>query len=86
MPDTVPTITKRLLISGLTSAITSHDLSHRLGTFGTVAALDGLGKLDALGQPRKFAYVTLQTTKTQLSKCIVLSPNPLHSFSTTCQA
>ncbi|KAI0248754.1 hypothetical protein BJV78DRAFT_1233136 [Lactifluus subvellereus] len=70
-PDTatVP-ITKRLHISGLTPAISSHHLSHRLGTFGTVAALDGLGKLDALGQPRKFAYVTLETTKTQLSKCM----------------
>ena len=63
------TITKRLLISGLTPAISSDDLARRLGSFGSVTAMDGLGKLDALGQPRNFAHVTLETTKTQLSKC-----------------
>ncbi|KAH9995412.1 hypothetical protein BJV74DRAFT_883926 [Russula compacta] len=68
VPDTP--ITKRLHISGLTPAISSDDLSRRLGTFGSVTALDGQGKLDALGQPRKFAYVTLETTKTQLSRCM----------------
>jgi hypothetical protein len=64
------TITKRLHISGLTPAISSDDLKRRLGSFGSITALDGLGKLDALGQPRKFAYVTLKTTKTQLSRCM----------------
>ncbi|KAI9451028.1 hypothetical protein F5148DRAFT_1003802 [Russula earlei] len=65
-------ITKRLHISGLTPAITSDDLSRRLASFGSVSALDGLGKLDALGQPRNFAYITLETTKTQLSRCMNL--------------
>ncbi len=72
MPDTPSeaiTITKRLHVSGLTTAISYHDLERRLATFGSVTALDGLGELDALGQPRKFAYVTLQTTKSQLSRC-----------------
>jgi len=63
-------ISKRLHVSGLTPAISSHDLSRRLGSFGSVTSLDGLGKLDALGQPRNFAYVTLETTKTQLSRCM----------------
>ncbi|KAH9957000.1 hypothetical protein BC827DRAFT_1385759 [Russula dissimulans] len=64
------TITKRLLISGLTPAISSDDLARRLGSFGSVTALDGLGKLDALGQPRNFAHVTLEANRTQLSKCM----------------
>ncbi|KAI9448860.1 hypothetical protein BJY52DRAFT_1428421 [Lactarius psammicola] len=66
----IEVISKRLHVSGLTPAISFDDLSRRLGSFGSVTALDGLGKLDALGQPRKFAYVTLQTTKPQLSRCM----------------
>ncbi len=69
MTDKSEVISKRLHISGLTPAISFDDLSRRLGSFGSVTALDGLGKLDALGQPRKFAYVTLKTTKPQLSRC-----------------
>jgi hypothetical protein len=71
LPNTLMTevLSKRLHISGLTPAISSEDISRRLGSFGSVIALDGLGKLDALGQPRKFAHVTLQTTKPQLSRC-----------------
>jgi len=52
----------------------SDDLARRLGSFGSVTAMDGLGKLDALGQPRNFAHVTLETTKTQLSKCTLPLP------------
>jgi hypothetical protein len=76
MPDEL--ISKRLHISGLTTAISSHDLERRLATFGSLTALDGFGKLDALGQPCKFAYVTLQTTKSQLSRCMQNPklPNP----------
>ncbi|KAI0820292.1 hypothetical protein BC628DRAFT_916512 [Trametes gibbosa] len=65
-------ITKRVHISGLTPAITPKDLSDRLGSFGIVKSLDGLGALDALGQPRKFAYATLETTKGKLSRCMNL--------------
>ncbi|KAK7686295.1 hypothetical protein QCA50_010519 [Cerrena zonata] len=65
-------ITKRLHISGLTPAITSETLSQRLGSFGTVQSLDGFGKVDALGQPRKFAYVTIETTKSKLARCMNL--------------
>ncbi|KAH9971017.1 hypothetical protein BGW80DRAFT_1325148 [Lactifluus volemus] len=63
-------IKRRLHISGLTPAISSHDLENRLGSFGSVLALDGFGKLDVLGQPRKFAHVTLETTKQQLTRCM----------------
>ncbi|KAN0127685.1 hypothetical protein V8E53_014525 [Lactarius tabidus] len=72
MPENSLIISKRLHISGLTPAISFDDLSRRLGSFGSVTALDGLGKLDAVGQPRKFAYATLQTTKPQLSRCMNL--------------
>ncbi len=62
-------ITKRLLISGLTPAITKDDITHLLGSFGSVKAADGFGLVDALGQPRKFAFVTLETTPSKLGKC-----------------
>ncbi len=66
-------ITKRIHISGLTQAITAKDLSDRLASFGTVKAIDGFGALDALGQPRKFAYATLETTKGKLTRCTFCS-------------
>ena len=62
-------ITKRLHVSGLTPAISPSDLSARLGGFGTVKALDGFGVLNAVGEPRKFGYVTLETTKVKLARC-----------------
>ncbi|KAI8985757.1 hypothetical protein BD414DRAFT_537229 [Trametes punicea] len=65
-------ITKRIHISGLTPAITAKDLSDRLGSFGTVKSLDGFGALDGVGQPRKFAYATLETTKAKLARCMNL--------------
>jgi len=61
-------ITKRLHVSGLTPAITPGELSQRLGSFGTIKALDGFGLLDAVGQPRKFGYVTLETTKKKVDR------------------
>ncbi|KAI6029944.1 hypothetical protein BKA83DRAFT_4225758 [Pisolithus microcarpus] len=45
-------VTKRLHVSGLTPSITPTDILHRLSTFGPVKSLDGLGKLDALGNTR----------------------------------
>ena len=65
-------IQKRLHISGLTPAITPESLSQRLGSFGIVKTLDGFGKVDALGQPRKFAYVTIETTKSKLARCVYM--------------
>ena len=63
------TVTKRLHVSGLTTAISAEELSKRIASFGTVKALDGFGLLDGLGQPRKFGYVTLETTKPKLARC-----------------
>ncbi|KAG6852994.1 hypothetical protein C0991_007676 [Blastosporella zonata] len=65
-------ITKRLHISGLTPALTADDLSRRLSTFGTVKSVDGFGLPDGLGQPRKFGYVTLETTQGKLARCLNL--------------
>jgi len=62
-------VTKRLHISGLTPSITPSDLISRLLTFGSVKDLAGFGKLDGLGQPREFGYVTIEGTKGQLAKC-----------------
>ena len=62
-------IAKGLHISGLTPSISVADLSRRLSAFANVKELDGFGKLDTLGQPRKFGCVTLEGTKGQLAKC-----------------
>lgn len=62
-------ITKRLHISGLTPALTADDIQQRLSSFGKVLNLDGFGLKDGLGQPRKFGYITLETTTGKLAKC-----------------
>ncbi|KAH6915634.1 hypothetical protein BKA70DRAFT_465787 [Coprinopsis sp. MPI-PUGE-AT-0042] len=63
-------ITKRVHIAGLTPAITADDISKRLSTFGTVKSVEGVGLLDGLGQPRKFGYVTIETTTGKLARCM----------------
>jgi len=65
-----PTVIKRLHISGLTPSISQQDLFQRLSTFANVKSLDGLGTLNAVGQPRKFAYATVEATPAKLSKCL----------------
>ena len=70
MTEDSATITKRLHISGLTPNITASDISTRFSSFGTVKALDGLGKLDGNGQPRKFAYLTLEGSKEKVTRCM----------------
>ena len=62
-------ITKRLHVSGLTATITPADLSARFSNFGTVKSLDGFGLFDGVGQPRKFAFVTIEATEGALKKC-----------------
>ena len=64
-----PTVIKRLHTSGLTPSISQQDLFQRLSTFANVKSLDGLGTLNAVGQPRKFAYATVEATPAKLSKC-----------------
>ncbi|KAF9517099.1 hypothetical protein BS47DRAFT_568503 [Hydnum rufescens UP504] len=61
---------RRLIVSGLTPAITKDALSQRLTSFGIVESIDGVGSLDGNGHPRKFAHLTLVTTKAKLSRCI----------------
>ncbi|CAE6520743.1 unnamed protein product [Rhizoctonia solani] len=64
--------TTRLHISGLTPSISASDLKQRFSTFGDVRDVDGVGKLDGVGRPRKFAYLTLETTQPKLSRCMNL--------------
>ncbi|KAI5990532.1 hypothetical protein F5J12DRAFT_966560 [Pisolithus orientalis] len=63
-------VTKRLHISGLTPSITSSDIHRRLSAFGSVTSLDGFGQLDALGDPRPFAYATLEGKEKDIAKCM----------------
>jgi hypothetical protein len=62
-------VRKRLHVAGLTPSVSTSDLSQRLGTFGTVIAVDGIGALDGLGRPRPFAYVTIEAKSSQLARC-----------------
>ena len=62
-------ITKRLHISGLTPALSVDDIKQRFSSFGTVINLEGFGLTDGVGQPRKFGYVTVETTGPKLAKC-----------------
>lgn len=80
MAEAEEIITKRLHISGLTPALRPADLSQKLGSFGTVKALDGFDKLDGLGQPRKFGYITLETTQAKLAKCASYFTLSLHTL------
>ncbi|KIY63892.1 hypothetical protein CYLTODRAFT_493552, partial [Cylindrobasidium torrendii FP15055 ss-10] len=59
----------RLHISGLTPSLTADDLTKRLGSFGTVTKTEGFDKLDALGRPRPYGYVTFEATPAQLTRC-----------------
>ncbi|KAI5982779.1 hypothetical protein EDD15DRAFT_2319803, partial [Pisolithus albus] len=63
-------VTKRLHVSGLTPSTTPTDILNRFSTFGLVKSLDGFGKLDALDDPRRFAYVTLQGKEKDVAKCM----------------
>jgi len=53
-------VSKRLHVAGLTPAVSASDLSQRLGTFGTVIAVDDIGVLDGFGRPRPFAMSPLK--------------------------
>ena len=67
--DLTTVVRKRLHIAGLTPSVSVSDLSQRLGTFGKVITVDGVGALDGLGRPRPFAYVTIEAKKSQLARC-----------------
>ncbi|KAK7008281.1 hypothetical protein R3P38DRAFT_3592108 [Favolaschia claudopus] len=48
----------------LKKALTAH-----FGKFATVKSVDGLGKLDAVGGPRKFAYISLEGSEAGINRC-----------------
>ncbi|KAK7024875.1 hypothetical protein R3P38DRAFT_3193794 [Favolaschia claudopus] len=69
-------LTKRLHISfapsvpangpeDLEKALTAH-----FGKFATVKSVEGLGKLDGVGVPRKFAYISLEGSEAGISRCV----------------
>lgn len=60
----------RLHISGLTPSISAQDIASKLSSFGKVQTVDGFGARDGNGDPRKFAYVTLEAQPAQVSKCV----------------
>ncbi|KAJ7509654.1 hypothetical protein B0H11DRAFT_2168855 [Mycena galericulata] len=74
--STPANITKRLHISftpsvpssgaeELTKSLTAH-----FGKFGTVKSVDGLGKLDGVGVPRKFGFVSIEGPEASITKCV----------------
>ncbi|KAG8217971.1 hypothetical protein J3R82DRAFT_6142 [Butyriboletus roseoflavus] len=65
-----PLLTKRLHISGLTPSIAPADLERRLSSFGRVKAMNGFGARDALGDHRKFGFVTMEIGAKELAKCL----------------
>lgn len=51
---------KRIIVSGLTPAISAQDIRLRFSPFGTVKAVDGVGLLDGNGASRStIAVLTL---------------------------
>jgi RNA recognition motif-containing protein len=69
-PAMLETVKRRLHISGLTPSLTASELCSRFSAFGTVINVTGFGLLDGNGNPRKFAYLTLETTEDKLKRCI----------------
>ena len=61
-------ILKRLYIGGLNANISREHLQDRFKSFGRVESVEWPGP-DALGQPRRFAYISLETTAEQYKKC-----------------
>jgi hypothetical protein len=68
-------VTKRLHISFTPSVPSSSpedlakSLTSHLGKFGTVKSVDGLGKLDGVGMPKKFGYISIEGTEGSIAKC-----------------
>lgn len=62
-------VVKRLHVGGLTDQITTKDLAERFARYGKVDAVEAPGP-DGLGEPRRFAYLTLTATPQDIRKCI----------------
>ncbi|KAJ7643832.1 hypothetical protein FB45DRAFT_282589 [Roridomyces roridus] len=76
MSSSTNNISKRLHISFTPSvpATSSEELAKSLkaqfGRFGTVKSIDGLGKQDGVGLPRKFGYVDIEGSEASITKCV----------------
>ncbi|WVN87178.1 uncharacterized protein L203_102355 [Cryptococcus depauperatus CBS 7841] len=62
-------ITRRLHVGGLKSDITAAHIRDRFSHFGKVQNVEEL-QPDALGNPRPFTFLTLETTSAQLKRCL----------------
>jgi hypothetical protein len=67
MPDI---ISKRLHVSGLTAALSEEDIVGRFSSFGKVSSVTGFGELDANGDLKKFAHLTLEASEEKLKRGI----------------
>lgn len=76
MTDTDATVSKRLIISGLTPAIDANSLTQRLSSFGNVHSLVGVGMLDANGR----TSFTCATTVNALFRSHIRCPSEIRSF------
>ncbi|KZT41648.1 hypothetical protein SISSUDRAFT_229281 [Sistotremastrum suecicum HHB10207 ss-3] len=65
------TVTKRLHISGLTPSLSVTDIQNRFSSFGKVTDVSGFAAVDGNGDPRKFGYLTLETSKDKLARCMM---------------
>ncbi|KAJ6463670.1 hypothetical protein C8R47DRAFT_1157054 [Mycena vitilis] len=52
------------------SAELAKSLTAHFGKFGTVKSVDGLGKLDGVGLPRKFGFVSIEGSEASIAKCV----------------
>ncbi|KAG0143137.1 hypothetical protein CROQUDRAFT_49227 [Cronartium quercuum f. sp. fusiforme G11] len=60
----------RLHISGLAPSVSAEDMANRFAAFGTVIAVDGIGKLDVNGHPLKYGFLELKTSQLKLNRCM----------------
>ncbi|KAJ7694599.1 hypothetical protein B0H17DRAFT_1159120 [Mycena rosella] len=69
-------ITRRLHISFTPSVPSSSSeelaksLTTHLSKFGTVKSVDGLGKQDSVGLPRKFGFISIEGAEASIAKCV----------------
>ncbi|KAF7308154.1 hypothetical protein HMN09_00663100 [Mycena chlorophos] len=66
-----PSLPAHISSSSTTTADLQTSLRAHFSKFGnTVTAVDGLGALDGVGQPRRFGYVSVQGGEAGISKCV----------------
>lgn len=72
----------RLHVAGLGPSITPQDIEKRLGAFGKVLKIDGVGKLDGNGIPLKYAFVDISSTTSEIIRCMNLLSGTIYKGNT----